>query len=290
MWAKINAIDKLSKILFDEFVYGGHLLSLGAPGIVLSVMVLLNLPFTWPILIIAYLAAQLVYYFDHNKVLEFDATTNPERVKYIKRFKSIFPILLISYAGLLIVLLIVYANLSTTAFIFIISLLGFIYPKTLTKKIIGFKNLYVAFMWAISSAILPYFYYSLPINNLFYFIFSFVMLRWLVNTTFFDLKDIDGDRAEGLKTIPVVYGITKTYKLLAIYNLMSGFILLYAIQTKLVGWSVVCLFGLIIYSFGYLLMAYRADLASIRRISYIMVDGEYLLWPLLMYLGVVLTK
>jgi 4-hydroxybenzoate polyprenyltransferase len=285
MRAKELKINKILKPIFDEFIYGGHLLSLGASGIVLTVMVLLNEKISISLLVIAYLIAQIVYTLNHYKELKIDIMTNPERAKYLAKGEKYFPLLISVYSVLLLTILILFSNLNTLVFIFILGALGFFYLKNLTKNIIGFKNYYVAFLWATASVVLPYLYFSIKVDKFFYFIFIFVFIRWLVNTTFFDLKDIKGDKDEGLKTIPVVIGVKNTLLLLSFYNILSGAILIYAIYFGVISIAASGLLLLIPYSFYYLFISYNANPAKIRKVSYIMVDGEYVFWPILILLG-----
>lgn len=286
--ARINISEKIKifKIILDELIYGGHLLSLGASAIVLMVTILIERKVSVPLLIIAYLITQIVYVLDHRKGLNTsDEKTNPERAQHLKKIKSFFPITISLYIISLLTMVILFSSLNIIIYIVALGLLGYIYPKKLTKSIVGFKNYFVAFLWAVSSVLMPYIFFSIKIDALFYFVFVFVFVRWLINTTFFDLKDIKSDRREGLKTFPVVYGKTNTIILLAFYNIVSGIILFCAIKCNIIGHAAYCLLLLIIYSFYYLFLAVQADKTKIRKISYIMVDGEYILWPVLIFVG-----
>lgn len=275
---------KIIKICWDEFVYGGHLLSLGASAIVLSATVMLDQRISIPLLVICYLIAQIVYTFNHYKELKGDIETNPERATHLEKLKGILPFIIIFYISLLIFLLVVFSNIQTILFVFFLAILGLLYPKNLTKKIIGFKNLYVSFFWALASASLPYFFFSINLSSFFYLFFLFVLMRWLLNTIYFDLKDIDGDEKDNLKTIPVVIGVNKTLRLLFVCNLFSGVFVLYAIYTGVFKIASAGLLATIIYSAFYLYKTKKLNSEEIRKVSYIMVDGEYLLWPLLLAL------
>lgn len=294
MLAVRNNIAKvLSRTLaavFDEFVYGGHLLSIGASAIVLTVLILIDKPVSLPLMLIAYLVTQIVYMADHRKDLDDGAIDNRERSKHLRKIEKIYSQLIIGYIALLTILLVFFSNINTVIFVSFLGLLGCFYPKNITKNIVGFKNFYVASLWAISSVVLPYVYFSVNIDTLFYYVFSFVLLRWLINTTFFDLKDINGDKKEGLKTFPVTIGARNTLLLLSVYNIISGIILIYALQNKAIAFSACLLLFLMFYSFYYIIFALKAKPEAIRKISYIMVDGEYVLWPGLLFIGSLVFK
>jgi 4-hydroxybenzoate polyprenyltransferase len=62
----------------------------------------------------------------------------------------------------------------------------------------------------------------------------FLLGRWWVNVTLFDVRDESGDRARGLRTVPVVLGRTRTVRLLEGVNvLLAGL----ALAVPLLGWA-----------------------------------------------------
>src|SRR6185369_11250720 len=95
---------KILSAIGTEFVYGGHLLSLGATGIVLTVVLILNLPVKLIILVIPYLISQVVYSYNHYKEIDEDLDSNPERSKFIQQQKKQLGWLLIGYIILMLVL------------------------------------------------------------------------------------------------------------------------------------------------------------------------------------------
>lgn len=287
---KAKVSSRTLAAIFEEFVYGGHLLSIGASAIVLTVSILVDKPISLPLMLIAYLVTQIVYMADHRRDLDDGAINNLERSKHLRRIDKIYSRLIIGYIAILTILLVFFSNIHTVVFVSFLGLLGFFYPKNITRSIVGFKNFYVASLWAISSVVLPYVYFSINIDTLFYYVFSFVLLRWLINTTFFDLKDINGDRKEGLKTFPVTIGAKNTLLMLSVYNIISGIILIFALQNKAIAFSSCLLLFLMFYSFYYIIFALKAKPETIRKISYIMVDGEYVLWPCLLFIGGLIFK
>ncbi len=287
---KQSNFSKILTGIWDEFVYGGHLLSLGASAIVLTVTIMIHRDISIPLILISYLVTQVIYTLNHYREIQLDIVTNPERARHLIASKNVLPFLISFYVISIITLLVLFSNYITIIFTLVLGFLGFFYLKNLTKTIIGFKNYYVAFLWAAASVLLPYLFFSITFDKLFYFIFIFIFVRWLINTTFFDLKDVDGDRLEGLKTIPVVIGVNKTLYLLAFYNIISAFILLFLVYSRMIELSFISYLFFIIYTIAYLLLAVNADKEKIRKISYIMVDGEYILWPIIMLVGRLIAK
>lgn len=58
------AIEKILKFIWNEFIYGGHLPSLGAAAIVLFSGILLNIKITWDCLLITYFIFYLIYLYN----------------------------------------------------------------------------------------------------------------------------------------------------------------------------------------------------------------------------------
>lgn len=285
MWVKKLKNNKIISSIFSEFVYGGHLLSLSDASIVLAITILFDKPISLPLLVITYLMPQIVYLFDHIKELKDDKETNPERVSHMEKMKKAYPVLLVIYLVLLFSLLLVYANVNTLILVIVIGLGGIYYPKNLTKKIVGFKNYYVGVLSAFALCFLPFFYYGLTLNSLFILFSLFAFSRLFLNTIYFDIKDQKSDKDKGLKTIVVTMGLDKTIVLLSVINVLSsviivGLILFYDAPVYIVGMLFVTA-----YSFIYLLLTKKLKGYQLRRISYLMVDGEYLLWPILLIIS-----
>ena len=84
---------KLKKILnsiWNEFVYGGHLLSLGAVSIVYTASILLDIRITWDFLLVVYLGTESVYLYNRFKEYKVDFLTNPERTEHKKNTSNTF--------------------------------------------------------------------------------------------------------------------------------------------------------------------------------------------------------
>ena len=290
---KWSFIVKLKKTLIDEFIYGGHLLSLGALGIVCTGMLIyegskLN---AWPILALAYLTSQIVYNFDHISDVSGENGDNKERPKYVASTKRHQLIGLGVYALLFLV-----TSFFTTiyaAFLgaFIVSggLLYTTKTKYWTKKILGFKNLYIAFFWSLLIFLIPLHYSEKPINEFTLAFAIFVFVRWIINSVYFDIKDIESDKTKKLRTLPVEKGMKTTIYLLHFLNVLSSFVIISAVVLDFVRPETLILNIFTIYSFYYLYKIRNMTSKQLRLISYTMVDGEYLLWPLALVIASSLT-
>lgn len=155
--------------------------------------------------------------------LKEDEINNPERVKYIKKVVGIF-----KYSILLsFILAIILSALTSFWAIFVVMFPIFSgvlysirvsprYPRL--KDITGVKNLIIALTWANGTTFLPYLTLThvdgLKVALIYYFFF----MKSIINTMLFDLRDIEGDRANGIKTVPVKLGFEKSKALLLALN------------------------------------------------------------------------
>jgi 4-hydroxybenzoate polyprenyltransferase len=277
-----RGVIKIAKTVFAEFVYGGHLLSLGAAGIVAVVQILLGLQIDYAIVLIAYFLSQVIYAVNHYTEIKDDMISNPERTKHINQSFVVFAIG--AYVIGLMSLLLLFSNILTVLIVLAMLISGLVYPKPLTKYIVGFKNIFVSTIWAMLVVIVVShtgsdFSYSTIV------IFIYIFLRFMLSTVFFDIKDLEVDRARGLKTFPVVLGEKKTVIALNMLNILStvfliGFVLigLFPIFTLAIG-----LF--FIYDHIYINYYQRMSKKGLRLLSYIYVDGEYALWPIIVILA-----
>ena len=273
------------QVLLGEFIYGGHLLSLGAVGIVYSVMMLYSFKFDIRFLISVYLIAHAVYFYNRIKDYKSDRLTNSKRSMHLKRYDNYFFSIIVFYVIFTFLILVSFNNLFSAGAGFLILLFGILYSeyfKDVTRKYLGFKNYYVAFFWATLVLYAVLYYHGLfNLTTLIFFIFVF--LRWMINTTFFDIKDIKSDIDNGLRTIPAHFGKEKTLKILGLLNLFSFLPILIGVYFNLFPTYFLSFFVFYFYSLYYMRRAMLEN-SSIQSLSYIVVDGEYVLWPIILTL------
>jgi 4-hydroxybenzoate polyprenyltransferase len=279
-------MKKVLKAIWNEFVYGGHLLSLGAVSIVYTASVILSVKTTWDFLLIVYLGTESVYLYNRLKEYKIDFLTNPKRTEHIKNYVKFIP-LIISIFSLAIVLLLIYEQkFSALLFAVILLIMGFLYSeifKNYTKKVIGFKNLFVAFMWA-SLIIFLAVYFGLSFNLSLTFLFVFVFLRWAVNTSLFDYKDTLSDKKERLLTLVNILGEKKTFYLLNVISILAIIPIVLGIYLNYLPKFSLILILTMFYSFYYLKKV--LDKNGDNEFLYnVIIDGEFILWTLFINLG-----
>lgn len=277
-------MKKIINILAEEFLYGDHIVGLAAVGMISSVILIFDLPGDFKILAIAYLTYLIIYSYNHLSEIGFDSETNPERVSYLLRKRKWKLISFIVYIILLSVLLL-FANRDVRILILLIVLGGILYTKYFkTVAILGIKNYYAAFFWSLL-ALLVALYYDL--NNIlpFLYLMSFLFIRVFLNTVFFDIKDIQSDKERNLKTFPVCWGKKKTLYILQIINLLSLVPLIIGIYNNNVPLVALSFIIVVLNGIFYLTKALFLSKKDLRFLSYVLLDGEYMLWPIIILIG-----
>ncbi|MEA2034059.1 MAG: UbiA family prenyltransferase [Euryarchaeota archaeon] len=151
---------------------------------------------------------------------------------------------------------------------------GFKYRRL--KDIPFVKNFIVGLAWAIPIALLPVVFtgfcagrMTVAVGLFFFFFLSFV------NSTVFDIRDVEGDAESGVQTIPVIIGIRSTRILLSVMNLISSVVVLVFCKGYLSPVETAIIAGIAIYVQGYIIL-FNGN--RLNRIMYDLVaDGQYLL-------------
>lgn len=284
----VDRYSKYIELLKNEFVYGGYLTSLGCPAFVLCVSILLNTAIDWPVLLIAYLTPLIIYSYNYYGELERDVATNPERAGHLRKKVGLYPFIIVFYLALLALLLYLYASYIMIIFVLILVFCGIFYTvllKDITKVIPGFKGVYIAFVWALAGTFFFNIHYEISFNLFHILVFLFIFLKGMVNVTFFDIKDIEGDREQGLKTLPVILGKERTLKYLHVLNVLAFIPLFIGIFLGVIPVYALSLTILFFYDLYYLKKADRISSKNLRMISYTMADAEFILWPVLLMIA-----
>ncbi len=150
------------------------------------------------------------------------------------------------------------------------------------KEVPLMKSLVVAFSWAIPPALLPVCHACLPggaatgIAGIFFFFLVFI------NTVVFDIRDVEGDLASGVKTLPTILGSRRTLILLTAMNAVVGVALMLA-GGLLPGLHPVLLLAAgTAYAQGYLLCFQRF---GTEKLSFeLLADGQFILLAVTLYL------
>lgn len=215
-----------------RLAYSNVWIALAAGGQVYVNFKLLGETPTWQPILLAILAMFWVYTF--AKAVHFDpeadATNDPQRTEFLKAYRG--PLVAAGLVGLCSgSWLAAHKGLSSLGLFWTPTFIGLFYDLRLLPKrfryrrlkdIPGLKGTSVALAWATLCLGLTATYGGEATPETWMFLYWWNACMWLINTTYFDLGDLIGDRLEGTRTLPVVLGYAATRRFLHSLNLLAG--------------------------------------------------------------------
>jgi len=270
--------NKVLNLLWKKFIYNGHLLSLGTVAIAISVLALMKIDFSLLFLILMYSITFIVYSFDRNFDIEKDDSKVRSELSATNKREIII-------ASILLAITLGITSLSKNFLVFglflFLSVFGLLYTiffKKLTRFVLGFKSYYVALLYSMVIIFIPPFY-NLSYSPEIFLLFIFFTLRWFINTSFCDIKDIDSDRKDGYKTFACRFNQGSFIRFLSIFNIFSALPLIIGVLFySLPFWSLLYLLTIPYAFYFFSLPQKKADLQIVTNEW---ADGEILLWLLL---------
>ena len=213
-------------------------------------------PYSWPAGIILFLITFAIYAFDHAGGSQEDLLNNPARAALAKQ--PIKQLAVLAYLAAIVLVRI--WDIGKLFAVVVPGIAGAIYTMRIDgirlKDMPGMKTLIVATSTAISRAGLI----GGPIR-----LYGLVFLIMIIDTVLCDLRDMNGDAVEGVRTVPVLLGRGCTLLILAAIN---GFVFLFS--------PVIAVFGV------FLIIYFRKERHSL---SYdLLVDG-WMMWVYLFELS-----
>jgi 4-hydroxybenzoate polyprenyltransferase len=267
-------------------IYGGHFTALSSPCIILSIIILLNLNISILELLIAYLIPLIVYSYDYNKEKETFSISDPDKTNFFRKGDHNY--ITFIYVILLLTLLIILNKPNFLIFVGILVLGGLLYNmvfKVLTKRILGFKSIFITLIWAYAGTFYLIFLNNLTYSAIFVFIFLFICMKGFINVVFFDFKDIAADKINALKTIPVLIGRKNTVIILSAINVIAFFMIIYCVYINVLPSYAISLVVFTLYTFVYLFKGLNANEKELLSYTYIMADAEFILWPVVLLIS-----
>lgn len=279
----MNIREQFNK-LFDEFVFGSHILAIDAIAMTLSISLLSGQPINTTILLIPYFLTLVIYSYNHIREIRFDLRSNPERAKLFNKNVISKELTLIIYLLVLLILLVT-TNVEVFLLTVLILIAGISYTEKFKMvKIIGFKNIYVSLFWVLIILIVPL-QNNLRIDSFYLLVLLIYFLTALASTIFFDIKDVESDDERGLKTLPVVFGLKNTKLLLNIIKIVSMVLVLFGIVLNILPKIFFLYMIAIIYGIIYINKGMNLQNKRLRMVSYLVSDAEFIFWTLVLILA-----
>ena len=217
-------------------MYSSAYLAFVAMVYVAIVMVLLGLP---PNLapVVGGLVTFAIYANDRLVDVEADAATNPQRSAFVRRHRDeLYALAAVAY-GLAVALSVLGGPITL-----VVTLMpgvfwvlyatdwipGVWFHVRRLKEVLVVNSAVVAFAWAASAILLPIGYTDAPLTPAAGFVFAYFFLRSFANSEIPNVRDVEADRAVGVSTLPVVFGVERTRRMLYGVDLLTAGIVGYA--------------------------------------------------------------
>lgn len=199
---------------------------------VLTVVLLLDIALT-PAVAVGGLMAFAIY--ASNKLVDDeDAVNAPDRARFVARYRRELAAAT-AVATVLALALAATAGPLALALTFLPAVAAVAYSVTLpvvdrrVKDVLGVSTLLVAVSWALPTVALPVVWADAAFTPAAWVAFAFYLLQTAVAFEVRNVRDVAGDRAEGVTTLPVAYGTTTTRRVL--YSVDAAAIACYAAAT-----------------------------------------------------------
>lgn len=254
-----------------------------------ATMFILGIEFHPFLFLVVFLLEFGIYNLNRHTDIKEDLINYPDRAKFALKYdRFLFPLSITSF--LIALTLSLYLGMSTFLITAFLVILGSNYSVNFVKKFIGsstfeaplrlkniflMKNFAVALAWALATVSLPFSTLNKPLDMAYLLMFSYMFIRFFVNTVGFDMRDVLGDKKHNIKTLPVKIGTKKTkIVLLLLLTLLSLLILLAVYFKFLPKLSVLLILGNL-YAYFYVL-AYGNQHIDTNFFCDIIIDGEFI--------------
>lgn len=263
-------MPNIIKYLFFQIEKSGLITSLSAVALVFSISKLLDQKLSYIFLIIILTSSIIIYLFDFI----FD------RIKLIGLLGKILCLLLLLALLLLNFGLIIGKNNVLLLFVYsvfmFLSLIYAPFTKKISRKIIGFKDFYVTICWAFITPLFVLYHhdkFSAQVIFLIFLIFS----RDFINVSYCDIKDINDDTKNHIRTLANILGPKKMVRYIMIISFVSIFIVIIGVAAGFFSLYYFLLLLPILFTAWLVLRSKQSKIFSSAN-----VDFEYIFWAILL--------
>jgi 4-hydroxybenzoate polyprenyltransferase len=237
------------------FVHSNLLISLSATGVAVSTTVLAGLSLAPLPLAIVFAVTLFVYSFNRLADRSEDARNLPGRAAFVRRYgRGLLAVGAVLYLAAFAVAL--HRGVTAAPALALPAVVAVLYSVVGLKRLLLVKNLLVGLSWGLIPLGVGVYYDVLWTVDIL-FMFAFVTAVLTIAAAVFDIKDIEGDRAEGIQTVPVVLGVDRTRHLAAAASLAVGLVVAGLLVSGVLDPIYAVLLGFVAYVAGYSLLARR---------------------------------
>jgi 4-hydroxybenzoate polyprenyltransferase len=275
-------------IFIDYLVYSSLYLSFAAGSMAFISSVLHEIQFNPIVFVLGMLITYSVYNLNRKTDESEDAINHSKRYEFTKKYEK----LLFSTAIGAYVLALALSWLYGPAVVLISAIpliSGLIYSTPIFPRSFSFhrlkeipvaKSLLVAVAWALPPALLPvYITGSIPgMITLAVILFFFSLV--FINTVLFDMRDVEGDRLTGVRTIPVCIGIPNTMRLLTLVNVILGAAVVLLLWGEIPLMYLILIIAGIFYAQWYI--CHYQEISRSNLLCDLIADGQFIILGLFM--------
>lgn len=205
MWRRLTT---LSVSVVGFLVYSNLFISIAATSVAYATMRLLELPPDPIALFIVFAATLFVYSLNRITDIEEDETNLPSRAAFTEQYgRLLFAIGIVLYLAAIAGG--VWFGIRGAPFLVLPAIVAALYSLFRVKQLLLVKNLIVGISWGIIPVGVGV-YYDIGVPTELVVLAGFFTVMLTVAAAVFDIKDIEGDREEGIRTVPIVYGVAAT--------------------------------------------------------------------------------
>lgn len=225
----VDLLTAYGEPIGDVLVYSSAYLAFITLAQVAIVMTLLSLPPS-PAPIVGGLVTFAVYANDRIADVEADAPTDPAQAAFVRRHEDrLYTLAAIAY-GLAVALSVLGGPLALAITIlpgvfWVVYALEWIpdvgVEISRLKELLIVNSTVVALAWALSLTFLPLAYADMGVTPAAAVVFAYFFLGTFVSTEIPNVPDVDSDRAVGVRTMPLVFGVPRTRQALYAIDLVA---------------------------------------------------------------------
>ena len=287
---RADLVQPVCQFVVHLVVYSSLYLSITGAAMVYISCFLQGLPFDPVAAVVLMLIVFAVYNLNRKTDEDEDIINNIERYTFTKKYGHILSFSAVSayVIALCLSTLQGFDSLLLTAAPLVA---GVVYSVPLFPARFGFqrlkevpvmKSLTVAFSWTVPTVFLPICHTDLSMSTATGIVGTFFFFQVFSNTVVFDLRDVEGDAASGVRTIATILGVRRTLLLLTGMNIGIGAALTVVSGTLLGFGPALLLAAGTVYAQGFLLgfQWFREEKLFLELLT----DGEFILLAVALYL------
>lgn len=253
-------------------VHSNLLISLSATGVALSTVLLAGLPIERVPLFLVFAVTFFVYSFNRLSDLAEDRQNVPGRASFIDEYGRLLLAVGIVLYGVATAVAVLGGVPGAPAMLIPLAV-AVLYSTIGLKRVLLVKNLLVGLSWGLIPLGVGVYYGALLTVDIL-FLAGFITAALTIAAVVFDIKDIDGDRAEGISTVPVLFGPARTRRVAIGATILLGAAVSVGLGAGVLHWQYVALLPFLGYMIGYSAVARRDRTPLFYGF---IVDGEHLL-------------